>query len=481
MNLKGDCLAEKAPQSLWKIITQRRYILTFLVFWGYFNIYSLRVNMSIAIVAMTENKSTILVNGTEIWNGPEFAWDNVVQGYVLSSFFYGYLTTQLIGGVLGKKFGGKRVFGLGVVSTALITFVSPWLIKLHLFVLIAARILMGIFEGVTFASLYTIWAKWIPPAERSRVTTQANSGSYTGAVFAMMFFSYLAKTAGWKSIFWFSGGLGLLWYAAWIYFVAESPESDLRITKWELKYIRTSLTDTSDVLKKTKNPIPWCSFFTSKAVWALNVSLFCEAWGFYTLLTLLPKYFKDVFQFNISKSGIVSALPYIAIAIMMQISGQIADRVIMKNWLTVTNTRKAFMSIGFLSQTCFMLGAAFWGNAVSTIFCLVMAVGLGSFAIATISVNALDIAPLHSGLVFGIVNTIGTVPGVVSPIVAGYIVDTANPTVDQWRIVFYITAGLYLFGALFYGTFATGRRQTWDEICLNRKEDDTSIETRVVE
>lgn len=41
--------------------------------------------------------------------------------------------------------------------------------------------------------------------------------------------------------------------------------------------------------------------------------------------------------------------------------------------------------------------------------------------------NALDVAPLHSGLVFGIANTWGTVPGILSPIIAGYVISTDNP------------------------------------------------------
>lgn len=196
--------------------------------------------------------------------------------------------------MLGKKWGGKLIFGGGVASTAFITLLSPWLAEWNYYALVLARVLMGVFEGVTFASLYTIWAKWIPPSERSRVTTQANSGSYTGAVFSMVFFAYLAETAGWRSIFWFSGSLGLLWFAAWAWCVAETPEQDPKITTHELAYIKSSLESVSVVNRK--GPSPWRGLLTSKAVWALNVALFCETWGFYTLLTLLPKYFKGLYD-----------------------------------------------------------------------------------------------------------------------------------------------------------------------------------------
>lgn len=79
-----------------------------MAFLGFFNVYSLRVNLSVAIVAMTEKRNVTLQNGT-IVQEQDFNWDSTEQGLVLSSFFYGYILTQLIGGYLGSKFGGHYV------------------------------------------------------------------------------------------------------------------------------------------------------------------------------------------------------------------------------------------------------------------------------------------------------------------------------------------------------------------------------------
>lgn len=32
---------------------------------------------------------------------------------------------------------------------------------------------------------------------------------------------------------------------------------------------------------------------------------------------------------------------------------------------------------------------------------------------------------------------------------------------DEWRIVFYISSGIYLFGAVFYGIFVSAELQSW--------------------
>ena len=46
--------------------------------------------------------------------------------------------------------------------------------------------------------------------------------------------------------------------------------------------------------------VPWKDMLTSKAVWAIILSNFATDWGFYTYLTLLPLFYKDVLFFDIS-------------------------------------------------------------------------------------------------------------------------------------------------------------------------------------
>lgn len=69
-----------------------------------------------------------------------------MQGYILSSFFYGYITTQLLGGYLATKFGGKTIFGSGVAVTAALTVITPWLAYSSVYLLLAVRVIEGIFE-----------------------------------------------------------------------------------------------------------------------------------------------------------------------------------------------------------------------------------------------------------------------------------------------------------------------------------------------
>ena len=46
---------------------------------------------------------------------------------------------------------------------------------------------------------------------------------------------------------------------------------------------------------------PWKRMLTSKAVWAIILAHFAENWGFYTLLTGLPMFMRDVLQYKLDQ------------------------------------------------------------------------------------------------------------------------------------------------------------------------------------
>lgn len=69
-----------------------------------------------------------------------------MQGYILSSFFYGYILTQLLGGWLAARIGGKKVLGVGILATALLTLITPFAAHTNIYFLLAVRVIEGVFE-----------------------------------------------------------------------------------------------------------------------------------------------------------------------------------------------------------------------------------------------------------------------------------------------------------------------------------------------
>lgn len=90
--------------------------------------------------------------------------------------------------------------------------------------------------------------------------------------------------------------------------------------------------------------------------------------------------FIDTLGFQLEKAGFLSAAPYLAMGILLGISGYFADICQVKGYLTTTQVRRYFNCGGFLAQTIFMMAAAYLLDPTGSIICIVIAVGLGAFA-----------------------------------------------------------------------------------------------------
>ena len=82
-----------------------RHVFALMGFLGFANVYAMRVNLSVAIVAMV-NSSVILAprdnsscpgdpGNSTAGGGGEFNWGEREQGWLLGAFFYGYVLTQV--------------------------------------------------------------------------------------------------------------------------------------------------------------------------------------------------------------------------------------------------------------------------------------------------------------------------------------------------------------------------------------------------
>jgi MFS family permease len=63
---------------------------------------------------------------------------------VLGAYFYGNIATQIIGGILAEKIGGKWVFGFGGFVAAVATLLSPVAARAGMGWFIAIRTIIGI-------------------------------------------------------------------------------------------------------------------------------------------------------------------------------------------------------------------------------------------------------------------------------------------------------------------------------------------------
>ena len=248
-----------------------RYSIVAMCFAATFVCYIDRVNISVAIIPMAE----------------DYGWNLETQGYILSSFYIGYLMMQIGGGRLADTYGGKIVLGMGVLIWSLFTLITPWAAMGGLMMLYLARIGMGLGEAVTFPSVYSLVTRWFPTGETAKAIAFNASAIPIGTVFALVVTPIIVTYLGWEWAFYLFGLVGVLWFAAWQYIVSTRPQDHPRISTAELDFIKSNARF-SEAAEQQQSP-PIREFLRSKAVWAILVAHFCNNWTLYVILSWLPK------------------------------------------------------------------------------------------------------------------------------------------------------------------------------------------------
>jgi ACS family sodium-dependent inorganic phosphate cotransporter-like MFS transporter 5 len=85
-------------------------------------------------------------NGSLSENDGEFVWETDIQGYVLSSFFYGYVITQIPFGILSKRYGNIYFLGVGMLINSVFGLLVPISANMGIWWLIAVRFIQGLGE-----------------------------------------------------------------------------------------------------------------------------------------------------------------------------------------------------------------------------------------------------------------------------------------------------------------------------------------------
>ena len=475
-----------------------RSVVFFWCWLGLILVYSMRVNLSVAIVPMQQ----------------EYHWTNNVKGFVLGSFFIGYVVGQIPGGYLATKYGAKWVFGIGVLSTALLTLLLPWSAcgtmfcpqhthngtspsstsippdNSHILSLDLLRVLMGMFESVTYPSLMALLSQWAPPNERGRIVSLTFSGAQIGTAIAFPLATYISsqqKTNAsdieklferWPGVFYVFGVLGVLWFAGWSYFVSSSPINHPRISQAELDFIKTSQQEEqkersdqedeqlqqaqpyqSSHQSSSHQPVPpglYYALMTNSASLSIMLNHFTNNWSLYLMLTWMPSYVDKMLpDKNHQPSGTILFVPYLAMAVLCWGAGWLADWLIVKQTWSKRSVRLMMQLTGNLIPAAAFLLLGFTRERELALVVMIVAVSTSGFAYPGYSANCLDICPKYTGILYSLSNTIATVPGIVAPVLAGMIVKTP-PTFAQWQIVFGIAAGLYIVGNVFYVKYCQG-------------------------
>lgn len=427
-----------------------------------------RIVMSVAIIPMAE----------------EYGWSQSVKGVVQSVFFVGYMTTQIPGGRLADRLGGRPVLAAGVSMWSAMTLLVPLSARISFSSLLVTRVFLGVGEGVAMPAMNTLVRAHVPRPFISRSLSVIYSGMNLGSILGLFVTPMVIHAYNWTAAFYLFGVSGWIWVLAFIATTADrvslrntnSSGNDLLLpSTGSAISLHASDTECSgnpfepdpaaenpsttralnDDSVYSTAPCLW-DMLSKRPVWAIIIAHFCSTWGYFILLMWLPSYLSSRFHLDIKSSAFLAATPWVTMFLCTNLSGILADNLISRGYC-VTSVRKLMQSVGFLGPAfCLMLLIRI-DNLAPAVVTIMIGLGLSSFSQSGVYCNHQDISGESecAGTLLGISNTVASLPGVIGVGVTGFILDSTN---GNWSAVFATSIFFYVIGTIMYCILGSSER-----------------------
>lgn len=209
-----------------------------------------------------------------------------------------------------------------------------------------------------------------------------------------------------------------------MFICSKDPESNRFMSAEERNYLRKEI----GVLERdTSLPTtPFKAILTSIPVWAIIISQNGIDFSFYVMTTDLPKYLSDVMRFNVEKNGLYSSLPQVLNFFSAMGFGLLSDICINKEYLSVKNTRRIFTTTGIVGlAVCFIMASYSGCDRLTAILFFSFASGFAG--LDNSRVNNMDLSPNYAPTIISIVNSCGSIMGILAPIAVGQLTPNVSP------------------------------------------------------
>ncbi|KAL1502126.1 hypothetical protein ABEB36_007318 [Hypothenemus hampei] len=452
-----------------------RLVLYLLSWSGFLVSFMMRNDINLAIVAMVSEPKSATNSSAEfcfvvednnytapIVNdyGGTLDWSSPVQSYVLTSFYWAYIVSQVVGGLATQKLGTKRVFGYAQLITALSSLSIPSAAETHYGLVIGLRFIQGFASGLTWPAMYALVGHWIPVPERSRFMSSFQ-GFSIGIGITYPLCGFLIAHLGWRSVFYTTGSIGVLWCLIWYLLAFDSPELHPRISLREQRYIRENTVNTYE--NSRKQQVPWRSILTSKAAWSIGITTFGRIWVHYTFVISGPTYMKRILGFSIEKNGLLSGAPFICSYVASVFFCYIADKLVTGNYMSLTNVRKLMTALSQVVPGALIPLISYLGCEIELVLVVwFIAVTMITASYAGAMANIVDIAPNFAGPVLAFAQTVHMTASFLGPLVNVHMLDQQEHLMSAWRIVFYVACIIACVTYLSYQFWGTGEIQSWN-------------------
>jgi ACS family glucarate transporter-like MFS transporter len=362
---------------------------------------------------MSLDRTAIVIAAPTIQS--EYHFTLVQMSFLLTSFSWTYALLQVPSGWLAERFGPRRMLMWANMLWSILTALTPVARGFGSFV--AIRGLLGAGQSADWPSSVLALKRWFPRAERAKANAILLGALYLGPIAAAPITTAVILNFGWRWAFYAFGVLGILMGIAWWFGFRDNPARHPLVSKGEAEFIAAGQP------METERPArgAFVKGLRSVQFWALGLQYFFLVMiqSFYT--TWLPTYLVRVRHFSLASMGIYASLPWVALFIMVFVTGTLADRILRATG-SVWAARVPLAIAGFLISAVSLIIAS--RTADIPLMVALLCVSLGAVGLTQVSIWSAvqDLGRSSTGVVSGWTNFWGNAAGVVGPVLTAYLV-----------------------------------------------------------
>jgi MFS family permease len=354
----------------------------------------------------------------------EFGLSPVQMGYLLSSFLWTYLLALIPMGILVDRFGSKTLNAAGIAVWSAATILTGTATQ---FVgVVATRLAMGLGEATTFPAGGRVVREWIPKGERGITNAIFMAGTQAGPAFGALLVAWIVSEVGWRTSFMIVGSVGFVWLALWLAFY-QLPERCRWLGNAERDMILRERDASPERFGRRSGAGRIGRLLSTRTMWGLALSEGCAVYTQYLFLTWLPSYLQTTRHLTILKSGVYTAIPYAAAAVLGIALGRVSDRLLTRD--AIGQGHRRTMGVAMMLMSSVILATP-WVEEIwimQVLFTLSLTGMATAISLNFSLVNDLLRNPEDAGKAMSILIVGGNSFGVAAPIVTGYVIaETGN-------------------------------------------------------
>lgn len=362
----------------------------------------------------------------------EFGFSNIELGWIFSAFAYPYALFQIFGGWMGDRFGPRRtLFWCGIIwaTATVLTGLAGGFLSLFL-----VRFLLGIGEGATFPTATRAMQYWTAPGQRGFAQGITHSFARLGNAITPPIVAAVTEAFTWRGSFVILGLVSFIWVIAWVWYFRDEPKDHPAITPEELAILPA----------RRPGPRPSAPLGPLfKRMWPVTLTYFCYGWTLWLYLNWLPLFFLNNYKIDIKQSAIFAAGVFLAGVVGDTLGGVLSDKILHRTG-NIRLARLSIILLGFVGAFLSLLPILYYHDITTVAICLASGFFFAELIIGPIWSIPMDIAPKYSGTAAGLMNTGSAIAAIVSPVVAGYVIDWTG----NWELPFIMSMGLLAVGAV---------------------------------